>query len=232
MSDIYRIAGIGMHEGRLRLDAISQNAASASLPGYRRHVAVGRAFDASLAAVAPSPSHVDLRRGATIVTGRALDLAIEADHMYFALTDGDQTWLTRGGSFRVDAGGLLVGERGLRVVGTQGDVRLPGSDVEIDSTGQILHRGERIEAVQLFVTEVPASLRSAGGSLLAAPGGLRPADAGTGRVRSGALEAANTDSGREMLGLLTLSRQYESLSRVVQGYDELLGRAIQKLGEL
>jgi flagellar basal-body rod protein FlgF len=231
MSDIYRIAGIGMQEGRQRLEAISLNAASASLPGYRRHVAVGRAFDASLAAAAPTPNHVDLRRGATIATGRALDLAIEADDMYFALTDGSNTWLTRAGAFRVDADGLLVGERGLRVVGTQGDVRLPGSEVEVDATGQILYQGARVAAVQLFVADSPTSLRAAQGALLSAAGGQRPAEAGAGRVRSGALEAANTDSGREMLGLLTLSRQYESLSRVVQGYDELLGRTIQKLGE-
>jgi flagellar basal body rod protein FlgG len=34
-----------------------------------------------------------------------------------------------------------------------------------------------------------------------------------------------------MLDLMTLSRQFESLSRVLQNYDEALGRVIEKLGE-
>jgi flagellar basal body rod protein FlgG len=52
------------------------------------------------------------------------------------------------------------------------------------------------------------------------------------RIRSGTLEASNTDATREMLSLMTLSRQFESLSRVLQSYDDLLGRTIQKLGEV
>jgi flagellar basal-body rod protein FlgF len=61
---------------------------------------------------------------------------------------------------------------------------------------------------------------------------VQPAEAGVGRVRGGTLEASNTDATREMLGLMALSRQFESLTHVVQGYDQVLGRAIQKLGEI
>jgi flagellar basal body rod protein FlgG len=61
---------------------------------------------------------------------------------------------------------------------------------------------------------------------------MQPADAAEGRIRSGMLEASNTDASREMLSLMAVSRQFESLSRVLQSYDELLGRTIQKLGEV
>lgn len=50
MSDIYQIANVGLIEGKQRLEAISMNAASASLTGYRRHIVTGRTFDAALAA--------------------------------------------------------------------------------------------------------------------------------------------------------------------------------------
>lgn len=253
MSDIYRIAGIGLLDARQRLETISLNVASSSVHGYRRHVVAGSAFPATLAAAdaaspaddatdttaaqfagaATAPVHgVDLQRGALVSTDRALDLAIEADDLFFALTDGTQTWLTRAGAFRVDEQGVLIGEGDLRVAGAQGDVRLPGSDVAVASDGRIIHEGLTVGAVQLFRAIEPASLQPVRGSLLAAPKGMQPAEPGEARIRSGALEAANTDASREMLGLIAVSRQFEGITRILQGYDELLGRAIQKLGEV
>ena len=251
MSDVYQLASIGMLDGKQRLEAIGLNAASASLPGYRRHVVVATAFQAALAAEhEPTPAstdvtkllaspladsartvlhHVDLRAGAITATGRALDLAIESENAFFMLTDGARTWLTRAGSFRVNAEGMLVGEGGLRVVGTQGDVHVPNGEVEVAPDGRILHDGVAVAALQLFEPNDRVALQAGPGSLLSAPAGVHVVD--TARVRSGALEASNTDAGREMLGLMMLSRQFESLSRIVQGYDEALGRAIQELGE-
>ena len=89
-----------------------------------------------------------------------------------------------------------------------------------------------VATLQLFRPNDRGGLQAASGSLLSAPTGIQPAEAGVGRVRSGVLEASNTDSAREMLGVVEISRQFESLSRVVQGYDELLGRVIEKLGEV
>lgn len=247
MSDIFQIAAVGMLEGKERLEAISQNAANASLPGYRRQVVSGHAFNAALASAASTDSatlatidtaqrvahQVNLRRGATIATGRALDVSIEPDDLFFALTDGTSTWLTRGGGFRLNDDGVLVGERGLRVVGAQGgDVRLPSIDVQVQADGKIVHQGEAVAALQLFRPAEGSSLLAASGALLQAPGGVEPAEQGTTRVRGGMLEASNTDNTREMLSLIELSRQFEGLSRVLQNYDEMLGRAIEKLGGL
>lgn len=242
MSDIFQITGVGLLQAQDRLEAISANAAGASLPGYRRHVAVARPFAEVLAAseaqaasrTGPPRSGlngVDLRAGAISETGRALDVSIDADDLFFALTDGTQTWLTRSGAFRVDGDGVLVGEGGLRVTGTQGDIRLPGSDVTVEGDGRLTHRGVTVGSLQLYRTDDPGSLQALHGSLLVATAGMYPAEADVVRVRGGTLEASNTDSTREMLDLVVLSRQYESLSRVMQGYDELLGRFIQKLGE-
>lgn len=238
MSDIFQIANIGLLDSRQRLEAISLNAASASLTGYRRHVVAGRVFDAALAAEPEtvvskaSVQQVDLQRGGAISTGRALDLSIDTDDLFFALTDGLQTWLTRAGAFRVNEDGVLVGERGLRVVGTQGDIRVPDGDVLVGNDGRITHQGIVVGTLQLFKPNDRGSLQAAQGSLLTAADGLQAAEPGAVALRSGTLEASNADAGREMLELMTISRQFESLSRILQSYDELLGRAIQKLGEV
>lgn len=242
MSDIFQLANIGLIDTRQRLDAISMNAASASLTGYRRHVVAGRSFAASLATAdttvqagvpLAATQQVDLQRGALQSTGRPLDVAIETDGAFFALTDGTQTWLTRAGNFRVNGAGVLTGEQGLSVVGAQGDIRLSsGGAPQIGADGRITQDGLVVGAVQLFKPLEPGGLQAAAGSLLLAPAGTEPVAADETRVRSGALEASNTDAGREMLGLMTLSRQFESLSRVLQSYDDVLGRTIQKLGEV
>jgi len=240
MNDILQIAAVGMLSGNQRLETISRNAASASLPGYRRQVLDGQAFAALIAepestnSVAPvdrrSLSKLDLRTGEMIATSRALDVAIDGDDAFFALTDGEQTWLTRAGALHLDGAGTLVGERGLRVVGAAGDIRLPTEDVQIEADGRITHEGQVIAALQLFAPANPRSLRAAHGTLLQASD-IQPIEASTARIRSGMLEASNTDSAREMLSLMTLSRQFEGLAQLMQGYDAALSRAIEKLGQ-
>lgn len=253
MNDILQIAAIGLLGGKQRLEAISQNAASASLPGYRRQVFTGRAFDAqafgSLLAAsgvdAPARSgeessavsadalgmhKVDLRAGEMIATGRPLDIAIDGEDAFVALTDGERTWLSRAGALRLDAAGVLIGEGGLRVVGTAGDVQLPGEDVQVEADGRISHEGRVVAALQLFTPTDRSSLRAGPGTLLSA-GDIQPADPSAARVRSGMLEASNTDSAREMLSLMTLSRQFEGLAQLMQGYDAALARVIERLGE-
>jgi flagellar basal body rod protein FlgG len=247
MSDIFQLANIGLIDGARRLEAISLNAANASLPGYRRHVISGSAFAATLAAAgAEEPAHlgapvfadraglqeqrVNVKAGSFTATGRALDLAIDADDLYFALTDGTRTWLTRGGAFQVDERGLLTGERGLHVLGVDGEVQLPGTDVTVETDGRVTHQGVTVATLHLFRPSDPASLTAAEGALLVSAAGMQPAEPDAVSLRSGTLEASNTDAGREMLSLMAVSRQFESLSRVLQGYDAQLGRLIQMVG--
>ena len=238
--DLYAITALGLLDGQQRLETISRNAANASVPGYRRQVATSRSFAADLekvdagamsAAVPPQP-RVDLRAGAIALSGRPLDLAIEGDGAYFALSDGTTTWLTRAGSFQVDNDGYLIGERGLKVQGTAGDLRVEGPDVEVTADGRLLRAGVAIGALQLFSPADAAALSSAGGTLLHAASGVVPTATGVARIRQGALEGSNAGGAADMVELLTLTRQYESLVRVTQGYDDLLGRTIQKLGEV
>ena len=232
MNDLYGIARIGFDQGRHRLEAIGLNAANAARPGYRRQFAldVAAAPEASggvgarttsAASAGEGGRPVDLRPGAPMGTGRALDLAIEDEELFFALTDGERTWLTRAASFRLDAEGVLVGERGLRVVGRDGEIR---------RDGQIVRDGIVLGALQLFRPNDRSSLRSAGGALLSAASGEHAVEAGNGRLRSGFLEGSNAEPARDLVELVALTRQFESLARVTQGYDELLGRAIQQLG--
>jgi flagellar basal-body rod protein FlgF len=233
MNDLFQIASLGFQDGRQRLEAISQNAASTRVMGYRRRVVAGAGFQSVLGAVATSgaqPASINTQRGAIVFTGRPLDVAIDADDAFFALTDGQRTWLTRAGAFTLDDSGVLQGEGGLRVVGTQGDVRLLSADVEIGADGRITQQGQVVATLQLFRPGEPRSLRAAQGTLLTTSAGTQPVN--DVRLRGRSLESSNTDTTQEMLGTVALTRQFEALSRIVQAYDEILGRSIEKLGDL
>jgi flagellar basal-body rod protein FlgF len=240
MSDIYGIVGVGLVDGQQRLEAASLNAAHASTPGYRRQVAASRAsaqaFEAALAAgdeaAAPRRTRgVDLREGQLVGTARALDVAIDGAEGFFGLSDGQRVWLTRAGSFRIDADGLLVGEGGLRVQGSHGDIALEPGEVEIRADGRLVRDGVTLATLKLFRPAAGAALEPGRGSLLAAAGGIEALDTPV-RLRSGFVESSNAAANNEVLGLVALTRQVESLVRVTQGYDDVLGRTIQRLGEI
>jgi flagellar basal body rod protein FlgG len=239
MSDIYAITGVGLIDGQRRLETISGNAAHATTPGFRRQVAAshgaGQPFEAALADGSASKGHtapgVDLREGQLMMTGRSLDVAIDGKDGFFGLSDGRRIWLTRAGSFRLAANGALVGEGGMRVQGIHGDITLDSADVEVRPNGQIVRDGGVLATLRLFKPSSQGALESGPGSLLMDKGGTEHYD-GPVRLRSGHVESSNSAANTEVLSLLALTRQYESLVRLTQGYDDVLGRTIQRLGEI
>jgi flagellar basal body rod protein FlgG len=50
-------------------------------------------------------------------------------------------------------------------------------------------------------------------------------------LRTGFLEDSNVSSPQEMVRLTETVRHFESLQRLVQGYDDTLEKTIRKLGE-
>ena len=45
------------------------------------------------------------------------------------------------------------------------------------------------------------------------------------------LENSNVDHPMEMLHMVEVVRHFETMTRVVQNYDEMMGTALRKLGE-
>ena len=54
---------------------------------------------------------------------------------------------------------------------------------------------------------------------------------GLGALNQGFLEGSNVSSPQEMVRLSETVRHFESMQRIVQGYDESLEKSIRKLGE-
>lgn len=192
-----------------RLAQVSENVGNVSTPGYKRGVAY-RAMQAALDTDGVAATWHDRTQGKLQATGAPLDLAIEGEGA-FELRDGERMVAARIGQFhRMDDGRLADG-RG-RIVQDMGggDVVLPRDDVTILSDGTVLDGQRPVARI---------ALRSENGG-----------EAEGAMLRQGMVEASNVALGDEMLAMMTAMREAEGGARLVQVYDELMGRALTTLG--
>jgi flagellar basal-body rod protein FlgF len=112
-----------MRTARTRLEIAAQNLANASTDGFRKSVArVSLSVNGLVTRTTPSPEQGALRH-----TGRPLDLAIVGEG---AFTVGDKP--TRNGAFVRDAHGYLADDRGTRVQGAHGFIRVAADGTLLD----------------------------------------------------------------------------------------------------
>ena len=226
------------------MDIISQNMVNIATPGYKRAIPVAHTFGEAMrvagqadtgattlvGAMPTLDSVLDISTGLIKQTGRPWDIAITGDG-YFELATPDGPAYTRAGNFRLDSAGRLVSESGLAVQGVGGDIVLNGANAIIDHTGRITQEEET--AGQLKVVRFADSKAM----IKTAEGLLRPANAASAvteiapEVQVGYLENSNVATMREMVSMMETTRHFESAQKLFQGYDEMLGTAIQKLGE-
>lgn len=246
MPTAVELSEIGMINDMKLLDVISHNLANAGTPGFKRDVAVTLGFEKLLSAeisnqlsgfvsdelqLAPGVQLlVDHAAGALQRTGNPLDLAIEGDAFFEVLTEFG-TRYSRVGAFHVDGDGRLVDSRGFAIAGVEGDILLSGGDVTIDRDGSVFENGAYAGQLKLVTFEDPSVLVKEGRGLLRASDEaiVRPGeDSG---VRQGYQEASNVEVMQEMVRLMTTIRHFETTSRVLKGYDDMLNTAISTIAE-
>lgn len=254
MQQILGVALMGLQQDAARLDRIAMNLANAASPGYRRDVG-GGASGAVAAGTIPFAAHVDAgdagwraatpagpatrtpvamsdtRAGTLRATGRSLDLALTGTEFFEVATENGPAY-TRNGEFRLDVRGRLVTATGHPVMGRGGDIVLTTPNPTIDNAGVVRENGNVVGQLKLVTFADPKSLQRLGDSLWAQGPGMSLALDGAQSVRQGFLENSNVKPLAEMTQLVETMRHFESMQRMTQGYDEMIGQAIRKLGEL
>jgi flagellar basal body rod protein FlgG len=239
--DLMVVAADAMRQDASRLQGIAQNLSNALTPGYKKQVASTQPFSAQFDAVsaagqparaglAPAQMRLDASAGTLRVTGAASDVAIDGDG-FFELAHPSGPVYSRRGDFHVDSNGRLVGAQGLPVVGAGGEIRLTAEPFTIAANGDITQAGSvvaKLRTVRLAHAEL---LEPVGGGVYALGGATLDDVAAVPRLRIGYQENSNVDSAREMVGMTETVRHFESLQKLMQGYDEVLEKSIRKLGE-
>lgn len=216
------------------LDATANNIANASTTGFHAdrisfREALGTARSLDTAIVDSGAARVDHQPGAIVATDNPLDLALEGDG-YFAVDTPGGPRYTRAGNFQLDEGRRLVTAEGHAVRGRDGAplvIPAEAPSVTVAADGTISAGSEVIGQLEL-VRFAPAQLTREGGTLLAARGA--PAGGDPPVVRAGMLESSNVNVVRGVVDLVKVSRTYESLMRVIQGYHDVESRAARELG--
>lgn len=236
MSGLMEAATAILGASERRVEVAAHNVSNVSTPGYKRRVGFQQVLDARQDGVAalPAPSTVaevsDLKQGALTATGNPLDLAISGDG-FFRLRDGDQPLYSRQGRFRLGEGGALVTAQGyvLQDAGG-GDVVLDRAAVSVLGDGTVLDGGRPVARVAIAGVPKGAAIERVGETYFRIPDAALEEVPGA-LVRQGMVEGANVVLGDEMVAMMAATRQAEGGARLVQVYDELMGRVMSVLGK-
>lgn len=168
----------GMVTQMHRMDAVSNNLANVDLTGYKRDLAVNKAFPELLLrrvndtglyqfpfgsvetgpAVGKMGTGVELNevytifsQGALKETGNPFDTALDGEGFFTIQTNQGERY-TRNGSFLIDKNGLLVTKEGNPVMGENGLVYLKKNNFVIDKQGRIFQNRELADNPERLVS--------------------------------------------------------------------------------
>ncbi|MEP6501883.1 MAG: flagellar hook basal-body protein [Betaproteobacteria bacterium] len=257
MSQVLPITLQALQNDSVAMDRISANLVNMTTPGYRREMSLqapmlsldtlpgapsafasvveGQRQQAqAVAGVGAAPDlaglvRFDTRHGTLKTTDAALDVALMGNG-FFEIETTQGPAYTRNGQFHLDARGTLVTAQGQPVAGQGGQITLTPGPVTIDASGQVIQNARPVGQLKVVDFEGSATLRHSASGLYTATAPARPMADTEVQVRQGALENSNVDHMTEMVQMVQVMRHFETMARVVQGYDDMMGTAINKLG--
>ena len=107
----------------------------------------------------------------------------------------------------------------------------PTHEASIDTSGRIIQDNQVIATLQITDFEDYNYLEHYGENFYRPVEGAEITESSA-KVQSGYLEASNVQVVREMVELISVTRQYESNQKILQAYDDTLQISVNQLGKL
>lgn len=221
-----------------RQEAVAQNLANASVPGYRKRNLTFETFDrvvnqsqqetGDIVGTSQSKEYYDFTPGSIQFTGNPLDLALQGDG-FFVLDGPNGPLYTRNGTFRVTPQGQVLSRGGnYPLLSTLGQVQVPPGtiDLSITSDGLITADGAAAGQVRRVRFQNPSELLAAGPTLFKTPpvnpdgtggAGLQESTEG---VIQGARESSNVNPAQAIVDMILGTRYFEASQRVLRAMAE------------
>jgi flagellar basal-body rod protein FlgF len=227
-----------MRDAQHRVDVTAGNVTNMATPGYRAQRVFSQVFDLRQALPEAVVEEVVGDRSALKSTGNPLDIATDSGTV-LRLRSADGYVQSRSAQLHQDGDGLLIDGQG-RVLQAEGggDLNIGSGTPQILKDGTVLVAGQAVGKIGLFDaidaqdSAVARAARGHGGAGHGAGRAHAGGAAEVGTIHTGMLVSADVDLGAEMVELTKASRQAETGSRVFSVYDDLLGAATSKLGDL
>jgi len=230
----------------LSLDATANNLANAETPGYKADHAVfrehlmsavegGRAVREMRFSAIDAMAH-DLSSGAITETARPLDAAIDGKG-FFAIQTPQGERYTRAGSFSVTKSGELVGVGGATVVGENNKpIKIPRGQgvpvVRVLEDGNIEADGALVGRLKLVNFNKQEGLEKDGHLLFRATPQSGPARVAPVNLTVGALESGNSSVVKGMTTMVTTTRTFDALEKVIDAFRDADRRAAMDVGRV
>ncbi len=216
-----------------QMEVISQNIANADTIGYKKDSVSFKDYLVSADAINNQDGRImttlatvktDFSAGNIIKTGRALDIAV--DGRGFIALEGNN--YTRKGILKRDSEGYLALQNGMRVLGSNGPIKLSEGNIEIDEKGNISVRGVKVDSIRIvdFETE---DLQRVGDGIFFTNANAIETDA---TIMQGYLETSNVNLIQEMVKMMEAWREFEAFQKVIQGFDEATSKVTNEMGRL
>jgi flagellar basal-body rod protein FlgF len=233
------------------MEVIANNLANLSTPAFKKETVAFEEYLMNLPATEAEGGGMvgvafvldrgvvrDLTAGRFERTNGVLDFALSGPG-YFVVDTPEGERYTRNGHFQLDNQGRVVTDDGYVVQSDGGAIALEqqDSDIQVGPDGTISIRNQVGASVQLLgkmriVTFADERLLAkAGRSLFDAAG--QPAVAATPgevQVHQGVMEKGNVEPVVEITKMIEVMRAYQATTEMTQASEELLKRAIEKLG--
>jgi len=224
-----------------RLDAATQNLANLKTPSFKgQRLAFSEmltsepAGERSGGLVAIAEQRTDFSQGEIQRTGNDFDLALDGQG-FFVLAGRFGPRYTREGTFTLSADGTMVNSSGEPVLGIGGPVnengrpiRVSGHKVEVTSEGVVRTEEGEMGRLRVVRFDDPRVLSKEARGMYRAPEDVRPEQATEYRVLQGSVEQSNVNPIDAMVALITLHRQYEAYSKVLQMMDGATARMLSE----
>lgn len=213
-----------------RLDAITNNLANASTPGFKAELLAQEALEDG---TTKGTLKTNFANGPIEATGNTLDVAISGPGFLVVDTPRGER-LTRNGRLALDADGILTTSEGYRVQGEGGsELRVRDGRLTIDPSGAIKSGNQQVGSLRLATVASPDKLTRENGTFFA-PGRekLVEVDPQATRIVQSALEGANVSPIESLVALIETMRGFEAYMQAAQKLDDMTGRAITDVGRV
>jgi len=206
---------------------VANNLANANTDGFKVDRVTARVFDGS---DAPIPVQLtDFQQGALRETGRTLDLALEGEGFFVVQTENGER-LTRGGSFRLDAGAQLIDALGAPVLGRDGPIVIAGGTIEVLSDGAVMVDGALLDNLRIETVEDLSGLMKEGAGRYLSSEATQPPAIGQSEILQGYVEEANLDPVSSMVELVKIQQSYKANVDALQAMDAVLSSIANDVG--
>ncbi len=232
-----RLLYIAMNGAKNAMHAQQTNAnnlANASTTGFKADLDYFKSLPvygpghASRAYANDERAGIDFAGGATMSTGRDLDMRINGDGWFVVQADDGTEALSRRGDMHIDQSGFLYNGAGQLVLGQGGPVVIPeheslviGADgtISIRGAGQAANALTAIDKIKLVNPDNADIQRGDDGLFKNATADVFEVDP-TVTITGGALEASNVNIVDSMVKMMEYSRFYEMQTKLLNSANE------------